>query len=184
VKEAFQKWTRTTDGNEKHYDRQTRIVAKALATKGHSLNTLLELMRADGEPALYLCGTRLDSDYAFGSNDLGTAISTLPEDATKAAVPGYHPGSTEVYVIFQGNLEIELLDQGAVHTRDCCQFDVVVIPPGQCHRVRNQPGRKAASFIVKTNPHHKPGVVRCDDCTYYSLKEDCPVYMGWAKEEA
>ncbi|MEN8133255.1 MAG: hypothetical protein ABFS45_24380, partial [Pseudomonadota bacterium] len=114
MKEKFQKWTSTADNGKKHYDRQTKLIKEALATPEHSLNTLLEHMRVEGEATIYLCGTRLDSDYGLGSNDLGTAVSILPEDRLKAAVPGYHPGSTEVYVIFQGSLIMELLDQGFV----------------------------------------------------------------------
>lgn len=71
-------------------------------------------MRTKGESAIYLCGTCLDNDYGFGSNDIGTAISALPEDGDKAAEPCFHPGSTEVYIIFQGSLCIETLNNGFI----------------------------------------------------------------------
>jgi len=183
VSEDFKQWNEEV-GGEKRYDRQTDILKRALATSNHSLDTLLHLMRSTGEAAVYLCGTRLDNAFGFGSNDLGLAISAQPQDGDKAAEPGYHPGSTEVYTIFQGSLVMELLDDGNLHAVNCGQFDVLVIPPGQCHRVRFEPEREAASFIVKTNPHHKPGVIRCNDCTYFSNPTDCSVHRSWNREKA
>ena len=189
MNDAFPTWpqTRKTEKEkadaQAHYDAQTNIINEALETPNHGLNRLLDLMRERGEAAVYLCGTRLDSGSCFGSNDLGTAISVLPEDGDKASGPGYHPGSTEVYVVFQGSLVMEFLDHGHLLARNAGQFDVIVIPPGQCHRVRNELERQAASFIVKTNPHHRPGVVRCDDCTYYSHREGCPVRTSWLAEK-
>jgi len=178
VKEDFQKWKEKT-----RYDRQTDIVKKALSTPQHSLNKLLDLMRSKGEAAIYLCGTRLDNDYGFGSNDIGTAISVLPEDGDKALEPGYHPGSTEVYIIFQGSLVIETLVQGSLQAHNYGQFDVIVLPPGVCHRVRFEAERCAASFIVKTNPHHEPKVVRCKDCVYFTDKSQCALARSWQKDE-
>jgi len=180
----FKKWDKKTDEGESYYDIQTDVLRKALESDCHSLDTLLRLMREKGEQAsaIYLCGTRLDSDFCFGSNDLGLAISVLPQDGRKAAEPGYHPGSTEVYVTFQGSLVIELLDNGIV-SETLGQFNVAVIPPAQCHRIRNEPERQTASLIVKTNPHHKPGVVRCADCTYYKSPDECPLRRSWDKEK-
>jgi len=189
MKENFPKWpeTKKTDKEkaeaQAHYDKQSGIIKEALSTPNHSLNELIKLMRERGETAVYLCGTRLDSDYCFGSNELGTAISALPQDGEKAAEPGFHPGSTEVYVIFQGSLIMESLKSGHLCTQNCGQFDVVVIPPGQCHGVRNEQEREAASFIVKTNPHHKPSILRCNKCSYYSDPNKCPVYMSWLREK-
>lgn len=189
MKEDFPKWPDTKKTDEEkveaqgHYDEQSTIIKEACGTGNHSLNRLIELMRERGESAIYLCGTRLDSDYCFGSDDLGTAISALPQDGEKAAEPGFHPGSTEVYVIFQGSLVMEFLEDGHLSTQNCGQFDVVVIPPGQCHRVRNELEREAASFIVKTNPHHKPGVLRCDKCSCYSDPKKCPVHTSWLREK-
>jgi len=183
MRENFQKWTKVAGCDETHYELQTQMISDALAMPEHDLNQLLELMRMQGETAVYLSGTRLDSDFCFGSNDLGVAISVLPEDGAKAAVPGYHPGSTEVYVVFQGALVMQLLDQNRVYTQGCKQFDVVVIKPGQCHRVRNELTNKAASLIIKTNLGHKPGVVRCDDCAYYENSEQCSMHSSWLQEK-
>lgn len=182
MKDKFQEWPAKNNSGQRRYDLQGEMIEEALADPNHQLNRLIELMRKRGESAVYLCGTRLDSRFGFGSNDLGTAISVLPEDGDKAADPGYHPGSTEVYTIFQGSLVIDLLDRGHLRAQNCGQFDVAVIPPGQCHRVRHEPDRPAASFIVKTNPHHKPGVVRCDECTQYTPASTCPVRADWLHE--
>ena len=179
----FKKWDKKTDMGKSYYDIQTEVFRKALGSDGHSLNELLRLMRAKGISSVYLCGTRLDSDLCFGSNDLGLAISVLPEDARKAAEPGYHPGSTEVYVVFQGSFVIEMLDNGLIREETPGQFNVVVIPPGQCHRVLNKPEQEAASIIVKTNLHHEPGVVRCADCTCYQIPDECPLWRSWDKEK-
>lgn len=182
MSDNFKKWTAAREDGTPHYDQQSKIIKEALAHPTHSLNRLLALMRSEDESALYLCGTRLDSEYAFGSGDLGTAISVLPEDGPKAAIPGYHPGSTEIYIIFQGGLTIESLEDGGLETAGLAQYEVSVIPPGRCHRVRHDPRREAASFIVKTNTRHKPGVVRCEECAYYPQANECPLHQRWLKE--
>lgn len=188
MKEEFRTWPETrSDPRQKqeaqeHYEAQSRIVAAVLAGD-RRLDTLLAEMRRLGESALYLSGTRLDNEHCLGSNDLGLAVSVLPEDGEKAADPGYHPGSTEVYVVFQGSLIMESLQEGRLHTENCGQFSVRVIPPGQCHRVRHEPERPAASLIVKTNLHHKPGVVRCRECTHFPRPEECPLHRSWRQEQ-
>ena len=101
-------------------------------------------MRKTGEAALYLIGSRLDHDHCLGSADVGVLLSVLPEDAVKAAVPGYHPGSTEIYVTFQGSLQIEwLTEQRQVDSATVNANELHILQPGVCHRVRRDPkGRK------------------------------------------
>jgi mannose-6-phosphate isomerase-like protein (cupin superfamily) len=106
-------------------------------------------------------------------------LSLLPEDGRKAAEPGYHPGSTEVYVTFQGSLVMECLVDGDVRDTTVVTNDVLILPPGQCHRVRHDRHGRAASLIVKTNLGARPRVVRCDDCTYYRDKNDCSLHERW-----
>ena len=171
-------WDRTD-----HYDAQSRMVRDTLATNDHALDGLLDLMRRSGEAALYLCGSRVDHAHCLGSEDVGLLLSVLPQDAAKAAVPGFHPGSTEVYVTFQGRLAMQCLEHPRVVEKSVAQHEVLMIPPGQCHRVRYDAAAASASVIVKTNLRHKPGVVRCDDCTYFSRKDDCPLYRSWNEEQ-
>ena len=136
-------------------------------------------MRATKQGSVYLAGMRLDNDHCLGSGDIGWSLSVLPEDADKASVPGYHPGSTEVYVTFQGNLVMEFLEDGRVQERRLGPFDTFTMPPGLCHHVRPDSKTAATSLIVKTNLHHKPGVIRCDNCTYYSDPTACPLHRSW-----
>jgi len=164
------------------YAAQSDIVRQALATPTHSLDELLSLMRRSGQTAVYLSGTRLDNDHCFGSTDVGMLFSILPQDAQKAAEPGYHPGSTEVYVTFQGSLVMECLEDGQVRDQTVGANEVLVLPPGQCHRVRFDAHRQAASVIVKTSLSAKPSVVRCDACTYYRDKTTCPLHQRWSAE--
>ena len=171
------KWDR-----QDSYDAQSQIVKQALATADHSLDVLLRLMRSGGQSSVYLSGTRLDNGFCFGSEDLGMLLSVLPEDAEKAAEPGYHPGGTEVYVTFQGSLLLECLVNGEVLVRAASKDEIVIIPHGQCHRVRFNAQQQAASLIAKTNLMHKPGVIRCNDCTYYQDKTSCPLFQRWNSE--
>jgi mannose-6-phosphate isomerase-like protein (cupin superfamily) len=174
----MQKWT-----EEERYEKQSELIRKALVSEGHALDTLLEGMRESGESAVYLCGSRLDHDFCFGSEDVGVLLSVLPEDSAKAAVPGCHPGSTEAYVTFQGHLTIEYLDHGRLETRDVEQYETVVLPPGQCHRIQPNLGRRAASIVVKTNLSHEPGVVRCAECGYFSDPADCSLHRSWKADD-
>ena len=171
----IKKWDRSDK-----YDGQSEIVKRALATPDHSVDELLRLMRKSGQGSVYLSGTRLDHDFCFGSTDLGILLSVLPEDA-HAFTPGYHPGSSEVYITFQGSLVVECLEDGRVRDK-VAGAEVLIIPAGQCHRVRHDIQREAASLIVKTNLSAKPSVVRCDDCTYYQDKTACPLFQSWSAE--
>jgi hypothetical protein len=168
--------------NTERYAAQSDIVKQALATPEHSLDQLLDLMRGTRQAAVYFSGSRLDNDYCFGSKDVGILLSVMPEDAQKAAEPGYHPVSTEVYVTFQGSL-MECLENGQVKDTLVGQNYVLILPPGQCHRVRYDGERKAASAIVKTNLGHKPGVVRCDTCEYFPDPNECPLHQRWNMEK-
>ncbi len=169
--------------NTKRYTAQSNIVKDSLATPEHLLDSLLELMRSTGQAAVYFSGSRLDNDYCFGSEDVGILFSVLPEDAEKAAKPGYHPGSTEVYVVFQESLTMECLENGKVKDTEVELNCVLILPPGQCHRVRYDSERKTASVIVKTNLSHKPGVVRCDTCEYFPDPTECALYQRWSAEK-
>jgi hypothetical protein len=165
-----------------YYDKQSDIVSAALKHPGQPLNELLRLMRHNGMGSLYLAGRRLDSQFSFGSDEVGLAVSALPEDGLKAAVPGYHPGSTEVYVVFQGSLVLELLSGSSVKDVLCTQYTAQVIPPGVCHRVRLQPDTTASSLIVKTHLKFEPVVQRCTDCGYFDEPAKCPLHLAWSKE--
>jgi hypothetical protein len=176
---TFAKWN-----DEARYRIQTDLIRAALSTDGHELDALLAGMEAsESEGAIYLCGGRLDNEYCFGSDDLGLLISKLPKGAVKAGVPGYHPGSTETWVVFKGGLTLGSLDQGVLESRDCAQSEVVAIPPGQCHRVLDAPGREVAALIVKTNLRYRPGVVRCQGCAYYRAPAECPLRASWLDEK-
>ena len=167
--------------NAECYAKQSEIVKQALATPDHSMDALLQLMRQTGEAAVYLSGTRLDNDFCFGSRDVGVLLSVLPQDA-HAFTPGYHPGSAEVYITFQGSLVMECLEDGTVRDKTVGANRALVLPPGQCHRVCYEAQGEAASVIVKTNLSATPSVVRCDDCTYYPDKTTCPLYQRWAEK--
>ena len=180
----FERWIALTPLGESRFERQTEIIRAALATPGQALDRLLALMRSGGESCIYLAGTRLDSAFGFGSTDLGLALSVLPEDGAKAAVPAYHPGSTELYVVISGNLMFEHLASGTLRVQPCRQHEVMVFPPGRCHRVRLQPEARAASLIVKTNLAYEPAVVRCADCSYYPAPGTCPLHASWSQETA
>ena len=177
----FSKWDKKRPDGRKHYDVQSEIVRKAL--EENSLDKLMELMRKDGEESsIYLSGTRIDNGSCFGSDDLGIVISVLPQDGKKASVPGYHPGSTEIYILIQGDFVFEFLSNGTVKKENLYQYYVRIIPPGECHRVRLNKNCTASSLIIKTNLKHKPGVVRCDECGYYRNAEFCPLNRSWKEE--
>jgi hypothetical protein len=157
---------------------QSALVKSAFADPDHSLERLLHLMEAHGQGALYLSGSRLDHDFCLGSDELGALLFVLPADGDKAGVPGYHPGSTEIYTTFRGQLTMACLDvdRRLVESRVSTQNEIVVLPAGQCHRVRHAATTHAASFIVKTGLAHRPGVVRCDSCAYFADPADCALH--------
>jgi hypothetical protein len=182
--EGFQRWDAVTARGEDRYAVQSQLIREVLALPTRELNELLARMRASGESCVYLCGSRLDNDFGFGSADLGLALSVLPEDGPKAAVPAYHPGSTELYVTIKGELVLEWLESGVVRSRPCSQHEVAIISPGQCHRVRHRPDAEAASLIVKTGLDQIPAVVRCAECKRYRAPTDCPLHAAWVAERS
>jgi mannose-6-phosphate isomerase-like protein (cupin superfamily) len=173
----FKKW-----GNTAAYAAQSEIMKRALAEPDHSLDSLLHWMRHSRQAKVYLSGRRVDNDSCFGSDDVGVLLSVLPEDGEKAGVPGYHPGSAEVYATFQGSLLMDCLEGGQVASRTVSASEVLVLPPGQCHRVSAAAKSHAASMIVKTNLKHEPGVVRCEACQYFPDRATCPLHKNWMAE--
>jgi len=177
----FFKWDKERSDGKKHYDVQSELIKKAL--EKNNLEELLKLMREDGEEsAIYLCGTRIDNVFCFGSNDIGIVISVLPQDGQKASVPSHHPASTEVYIIIQGELTFESILNNVFKQENIYQNSIRVIPPGECHRIRKNENCNASSLIIKTNLKHKPGVVRCDKCEYYKNPADCLLNINWKEE--
>jgi hypothetical protein len=87
-----------------------------------------------------------------------------------------------VYITFRGELTLEMLDDGEVEAHEVKQHDVTVLPAGQCHRIRRSPNRHAASLVVKTNLSHRPAVVRCGSCEYFSDPSACPLHRQWQAE--
>ena len=77
---------------------------------------------------------------------------------------------------------MECLENGKVCDKTVGAKEALIIPRGQCHRVRFDVQREAASLIVKTGLSAKPSVVRCDDCTYYQDKTACPLFQSWNAE--
>jgi hypothetical protein len=166
------------------YAAQSAIVRGALADPDHALDGLLRLMRNNGQAALYLFGARQDHEFCLGSADVGALLSVLPEDGAKAAVPGYHPGSTEIYVTFQGQLTMGCLVPGGegVVSQTADRDHVLILPPGRCHRVQGASSAVAASLIVKTNLAHRPEVVRCGDCGHFADPSECALHNEWRAE--
>ncbi len=165
------------------YQGQSELIEAALNQSDHSLDSLLHWMRSCAKPAIWLFGGRVDNDFCFGSKEVGMLLSVLPEDA-HAGVPGYHPGSTETYVTLEGSLVMDCLEGGNLVHHTVAGNDVLVIPPGTCHRVRAPQNSRSSSMIVKTNLKSEPGVVRCNNCGYFTDPTVCPLNRAWRAEEA
>jgi mannose-6-phosphate isomerase-like protein (cupin superfamily) len=146
------------------------------------LNAVLDLMRKTEQGTVYLSGTRLDNDFCFGSREIGILLTVMPEASRKASIPGYHPHSTETYVVFQGRLVMECLEDGNVQSYTGAGDEILIIPRGRCHRARTQVSTSSATLVVKTNLSDKPTVVRCDSCTYFSDVGNCPLHQRWKAE--
>jgi len=167
---------------ESEYASQTAIIRQALDRPDHALNAVLDLMREREKGTIYLSGTRLDNDVCFGSGDIGILLMVMTEALPKASTPGYHPHSTELYVVFHGRLVMECLEDGDVRTYIAAGDEILKIPPGRCHRARAEPPTVSSSLIIKTNLGDKPGVVRCDSCAYFSDVGNCPLHQRWNAE--
>jgi hypothetical protein len=164
------------------YAKQTAILRDALERPDHALNAVLDFMREREQGTLYLSGTRLDSDFCFGSSDIGILLMVMPEASRKASTPGYHPHSAELHVAFQGQLTMECLEGGDVRSYTAAGDETLTIPRGRCHRARVEPSTVSSSLIIKTNLGDKPGVVRCDSCEYFADVGQCPLHQRWKAE--
>ena len=180
------RWTDRRRDGRLHFDVQTEMLG-TLFSRGEmpALSELISLMRHHGEASIYFSGRRQDHRYCLSSDELGLALSVLPEDACKAAEPGFHPGSTEVYCVIEGALSIDTLHRGgAVVNKSLTRGEILVIPPGRCHRVKRAGESDAASLIVKTNLWAEPPVVRCDNCSYYATPSGCSLHQSWQAEQS
>lgn len=92
----------TTNQGKWRHDSVTKIVRDVLAPESHCLSDLVDCARRGEESFFYLARTRIDRAFGFGSNEGAIGLSVLPQEGAEAGVPGLHPGSSEVYVVFQG----------------------------------------------------------------------------------
>ena len=83
---------------------------------------------------------------------------------------------------------MECPEEGSVVDKEVSSNDVLVLPLGQCHRVRYNLDDEAASLIEKTNLRHEPDVLRCTDkdgnhqCEKYQDVTACPLHQRWISE--
>jgi len=175
--------------NSKEFAIQSDIIKQTLLSQETSLDKLIELMIKNAQPSLYLAGTVIDHEYFLATSDIAMSISILPLDAKKASMPAYHPNSTEAYIIFKGSLIMELAEHRSARPYTLRQYDIKVIPPGKCHRIKYEPAQSAASLIVKTNLTGDPKVVRCVDengnfaCKRHKDPSKCPLFKSWLEEQ-
>jgi mannose-6-phosphate isomerase-like protein (cupin superfamily) len=110
---------------------------------------------------MYFAGAREDHPYFLATDRLAIGISVLPEDSEKAGVSKRHPNQREVIFVASGRLRLELQESGSRVERVLDAGDVVVIHPGQCHRVTPVDTGDACYLFVKTDPAREPTEEPC-----------------------
>jgi quercetin dioxygenase-like cupin family protein len=134
--------------------------------KGVPLVNLLELMRERSaeEPylsSIYFAGAEGDHPYFLLTDKFAAGISVLPQDLAKASKWKRHPHQTEVLFVLDGELIAELRQECGPVQHRLRVGDVLIIPPGTCHRVLTAENREAAYLFAKSNPVTEP---RSEDC--------------------
>jgi len=128
------------------------------------LGTMRERSRQDSRlSSLYFCGADRDHPYFLHTDSLAAGFSVLPEDVWKSSVAKRHPHQSEVILVLEGELDLELLEEGGWHTTRLKSGEVKVILPGICHRIFSGNEDPAAFLFVKTHPARKPREEDCND---------------------
>jgi hypothetical protein len=148
--------------NEK-YLTESEIIKRALATKGHKFDSLIENMKKEKIGCLYLSGTRTDNDFCFGSDKLGFAISILPEDWEKSSVQGIHPESNEINLVIGGKVTFGQILNGQTIEKTLEAGQHIEHRKGTCHWVKSFEG-DSIIIILKTYLNKEPKVIRCAMC--------------------
>jgi quercetin dioxygenase-like cupin family protein len=128
--------------------------------------TLFRLMRerSAAHPylsSLYFAGAESDHPYFLRTDKVALGIAVLPEDAPKAGRWRRHPHQTELLIVLEGELMVELRDTGVVTRHPGVAGTVFTIPPGTCHRILAVEGTPAAYLFAKTNPVAEPRAQEC-----------------------
>ena len=136
--------------------------------RGVALGDLIAVMKdkssaKDYLSSLYFAGAEGDHPFFLRNDRMAMGLAVLPEEASKAGLRKRHPHQTEVIVVLDGTLRLEIAKNNGQHLHlDLAQGDVHVIEPGECHRITPVEGQDAAYLFVKTNPAQEPRGEACD----------------------
>jgi mannose-6-phosphate isomerase-like protein (cupin superfamily) len=110
---------------------------------------------------LYFAGSRDDHPYFLHNDRIAVGLAVLPEDAAKSRRAKRHPHQQEIIIVLDGQLCLERNELGFDTARTLETGDVVIIDPGQCHRILPVNNHDAAYVFVKTNPDLEPREELC-----------------------
>ena len=153
------------------YLERTRLLVEAFRRGGQTgvaLGDLVAVMKEESASkdylsSLYFAGAEGDHPYFLRNDRVAMGLAVLPEDADKAGLRKRHPHQTEVIVVLDGTLRLEVTkNSGQPVQCVLAQGDVYVIEPGECHRILPVEGQDAAFLFIKTNPAQEPRGEDCD----------------------
>ncbi len=156
--------------DEKYIGRTALLLEAFRRGEGRAvaLDDLIALMKQESGAkgylsSLYFAGAEGDHSFFLQNDRMAMGLVVLPEDAEKAGLRKRHPHQTEVIVVLDGTLRLEIAKNSGQHLQlDLVQGDVHVIEPGECHRITPVAGQDAAFLFVKTNPAQEPRGEECD----------------------
>ena len=153
------------------YLERTRLLVEAFRRGGQAgvaLGDLVAVMKAESTSkdylsSLYFAGAGGDHPYFLRNDRVAMGLAVLPEDADKAGLRKRHPHQTEVIVVLDGTLRLEVAKNSGPPVRcDLAQGAVYVIEPGECHRITPVEGQDAVFLFIKTKPAQEPRAEDCD----------------------
>ena len=147
--------------DDEKYIARTNLLLGALRRSEQpavALGDLIAVMK-EQSGSLYFAGAEGDHPFFLRNDRMAMGLAVLPEDAETASLRKRHPHQTEVIVVLDGVLRLEVAkNSGEQVQRDLAQGDAYVIEPGECHRITPVDGQDVV-FIIRQN-QSGPGAAR------------------------
>jgi mannose-6-phosphate isomerase-like protein (cupin superfamily) len=150
--------------SDEMYKERAHLVLDAYS-EGLSLDALVCLMKSRSSSipmlsSLYFAGADRDHPYFLNTDKIAIGISVLPEDEPKSSESKRHPHQHEVIFVLDGELCVEVVEEGCWRPFVLHAGQVKAIWPGECHRIFSR-GQGAVFLFVKTLPAKEPRGVPC-----------------------
>ena len=159
--------------NKQYFEREKILKDAFLMSQSSSkiakpieLKHLIDLIKkrcSDNEflSSLYFAGSIGDHPYFIKNDKIAIGLSVLPEDSKKAGKIKLHPEQTEIIIVIDGSILLEVEEKEVIVKKVLTSGDYFTIDKNTCHKISAVDNQDSAFVFIKTNPNVEPNSLEC-----------------------